>query len=138
MTDVLTPDQRSYNMSRIRSVNTGPEVKLRALLYAEGLRGYRLHSKISGRPDIVFTRKRVAVFIDGCFWHGCPRCFKLPATRVAFWKQKIEANIARDAAINADLRKAEWKVLRIWEHDLRKRPERVVQRILKTLSAIHL
>lgn len=126
MTDVLTKEQRSYNMSMIRGKNTKPEIALRKLLFASGLRGYRLHYRLPGKPDIVFPKGKTAVFIDGCFWHKCPRCFMEPGTNREFWKKKIESNVKRDKIVNAELRKKEWKVLRIWEHEMRN--EKIIKR----------
>jgi DNA mismatch endonuclease (patch repair protein) len=120
MTDVLTPDQRRFNMSRIRGKNTKPEMLLRQGLHARGLR-YRLHVKdLPGRPDLVFPRYRAAVMVHGCFWHGhdCPM-FKLPATRREFWEKKIAANRTRDLRDNAALTAAGWRVLVLWECALR-------------------
>jgi DNA mismatch endonuclease (patch repair protein) len=134
MTDVLTKAQRSYNMSRIRGKNTKPELTLRSLLSKMGTRGYRTHYNLSGRPDIVFVKKRVAVFVDGCFWHRCPKCFVEPTTRKQFWVEKIGGNVKRDRRTNATLRKQGWKVLRFWEHEIRNRPEKAVSRILAQLG----
>lgn len=133
MPDVLTPTQRKYNMSRIRGKNTGPEVKLRKLLWSQGIRGYRLHYNLPGKPDIVFTRKKIAIFIDGCFWHKCPRCFQEPETRKEFWMKKIECNIKRDQKNTKELQDKGWTVLRFWEHDIRKTPDDVLRKIRQTL-----
>ena len=133
MADVLTKEQRTYNMSRIQGKNTGPEVKLRKLLYARGIRGYRIHYQLPGKPDIVFVKKKIAVFIDGCFWHKCPVDFHVPETRREFWMRKINSNVDRDKKINQDLAKDGWTVIRIWEHEIRKEPENVVQRICDLL-----
>ena len=130
MTDVLTEDQRRYNMSRIKGKNTGPEVKLRKLLFAHGIRGYRIHYNLPGKPDIVFTRKKVAIFIDGCFWHKCPVCFKEPEVRKEFWVKKITSNIERDQKQTRLLQDDGWTVIRFWEHEIRKEPGSVVQRII--------
>ena len=116
MVDVLTPEQRRLNMSRIRGKDTKPELMLRHGLHARGLR-YRLHRKdLPGRPDMVFPRYRAAILVHGCFWHGhdCP-LFKLPATRREFWAAKIEGNQARDARDIAGLAAAGWRVLVVWE-----------------------
>jgi len=115
--DVLTAAQRSFCMSRNRGRDTSPEVVLRHACWALGLR-FRLASKLVGRPDFVFVGPRVAVFVDGCFWHGCPEHYQAPATRAAFWRSKIEANKRRDAVVNAELSAAGWKVLRFWEHQI--------------------
>lgn len=134
MTDVLTQAQRKYNMSRIRAKNTGPEVKLRKMLFAAGVRGYRIYYKLPGKPDIVFTKKKIAVFVDGCFWHKCPICFQEPETRKEFWMKKIQSNVDRAAKVNEQLRADGWKVIRIWEHEIRKEPDVVINRIMEYLS----
>jgi DNA mismatch endonuclease (patch repair protein) len=133
MTDVHTQEQRTYNMSRIRAKNTGPEVKLRKLLFARGTRGYRIHFDLPGKPDIVFTRKKIAIFIDGCFWHKCPVCFQEPETRKEFWMKKIQSNIERDKKVDGQLTTDGWTVMRIWEHEIKKEPEKVVKKIIALL-----
>lgn len=133
MTDVLTKEQRTYNMSQIRSKNTKPEITLRKLLFARGIRGYRIHYNLPGKPDIVFTKNKIAIFIDGCFWHKCPICFKEPATRKNFWIEKIDNNVLRDKENSEKLTADGWVVFRFWEHEIRKNPEDVVEKILKKL-----
>ncbi len=133
MTDVLTKEQRTKNMSKIRGINTGPEIKLRKLLWAEGIRGYRIHFKLHGKPDIVFIKKKIAIFIDGCFWHKCPVCFQEPETRKEFWMKKIQSNIDRDKKVNEQLENDGWTVIRIWEHEIRKEPENAVKKIIAFL-----
>lgn len=137
MTDVLTKKQRSYNMSMIKSKDTKAEIRLRKFLFSKRLRGYRIHSKvITGRPDIAFTRYKVAIFVDGCFWHKCPRCFIKPQTRKNFWKKKIEGNVKRDKEVNHILKKQGWKVIRFWEHEIknRKKLNRCFDKILNNLK----
>lgn len=113
-----TPLTRSEIMSRIRSRDTGPERRARPML--NGLR-VRAHPRgICGNPDFANKSRRVAVFVDGCFWHGCPRHFRMPKSNVAFWSEKISRNRARDRRVRAALRRDGWAVLRIWEHSLRK------------------
>jgi DNA mismatch endonuclease, patch repair protein len=120
MVDVLSPQQRSFNMSRIRGRDTKPEILLRRGLHRRGFR-FRLHRKdLPGRPDLVFPGRRAVIFVHGCFWHGhdCPM-YQLPATRADFWRKKIEGNRARDqAAVNA-LAATGWRVLIVWECALR-------------------
>jgi DNA mismatch endonuclease (patch repair protein) len=116
-------------MSKIHGENTSPEIKIRKMLFAQGIRGYRIHFNIPGKPDLVFTKKKIAVFIDGCFWHKCPVCFQEPETRKEFWMKKISSNVERDEKVNLQLQKEGWRVIRIWEHEIRKDPEKVVQRI---------
>jgi DNA mismatch endonuclease (patch repair protein) len=134
MTDVLTHEQRKLNMSRIRAKNTGPEVKLRKLLYTGDIRGYRIHYKLPGKPDIVFVKKKIAIFIDGCFWHKCPEDFQEPETRKEFWMKKIHSNVERDKKVNEQLRNDGWKVIRIWEHEIKKDPDAVIEKIRNKLS----
>lgn len=120
MTDVLSPEQRRLNMSRIRGKNTRPEMRLRTALHMRGLR-FRLHRKdLPGSPDIVFVRQKVAVFVDGCFWHGCPAHGARPQTNAEFWSEKIEKNRARDSRASRELKHLGWTVLRIWEHELKR------------------
>ena len=120
MTDVLTPEQRKLNMSRIRARNTKPEIRLRKVLHAAGFR-YRLHQKtLPGKPDLVLSKHRVCIFVHGCFWHGhtCPM-FKLPSTRRDFWLDKISGNQKRDVLAAASLLGLGWRVLTVWECALR-------------------
>jgi len=134
MTDVLTPTQRKYNMSQIKGKNTSPEIIIRKLLYSKGIRGYRIHYPLIGKPDIVFIKRRLVVFIDGCYWHKCPECFTIPQTRTEFWLEKINKNVARDNKINHQLVNEGWKVLRFWEHDVRKNPEEIVDTIISGIK----
>ena len=121
-------------MSRIRGKNTSPELKLRKMLWESGLRGYRVHYKLPGKPDIVFTRKKVVVFVDGCFWHKCPVCFRPPETNAEFWNEKLQKNVERDLKVTKELEDLGWTVLRFWEHEVKKTPEDVVARILLALN----
>lgn len=117
MVDVLTPAQRRYCMSRIRAKDTKPETKLRKALWCDALR-YRVKNKLPGRPDIVFSRCKTVVFVDGCFWHMCPKHFSMPKKNRAFWKAKLKANADRDREIGKQLRKQGWRVMRFWEHEV--------------------
>ena len=135
MPDILTKEQRSYNMSRIRSRNTSPELCVRRKLRAIGVRNYRLSSKLPGKPDIVFPVKKVAVFIDGCFWHMCPKCYIEPNTRKEFWRSKLLSNVERDKNNNLKLLSLGWQICRIWEHEVIRDPGSVVDRILSLLGS---
>ncbi len=131
MVDVLTPEQRRLNMSRIRGRDTKPEMILRRGLHALGLR-FRLHRKdLPGRPDLVFPRYRAVIQVHGCFWHGhdCPM-FKWPATRAEFWKEKIVGNRRRDRASLGALHESGWRVLVVWECALRGPGRRSVRDVL--------
>jgi len=134
LADIWSLKKRSEVMSRIRGKgNEKTEVRLARLMRAEGIRGWRRHLPIPGRPDFSFRRQKVAVFVDGCFWHGCPRCFRLPKQNRAFWRAKIEGNRKRDRSVNVRLRRLGWKVLRIRECQL-KNPERVVGRVAEAIG----
>lgn len=126
--DVLTPEQRNRCMSRIKGRNTGPELRLRKVLWRRGIR-YRLNSEITGRPDLVFPKQRVAVFVDGCFWHGCPQHGSRPKANSAFWNDKIERNIERDRFVTEELQRQGWTVLRFWEHEVESNVADVADRI---------
>ena len=134
MTDVLTKEQRSYNMSQIKGRDTKPEISLRKLLFRKGARGYRTRYKLNGKPDIVFSKKKIVIFIDGCFWHKCPKCFIEPETRKKFWKEKLNGNVKRDREVNRLLEKEGWKVLRFWEHQIRKSAEKAAKKIMQELK----
>jgi len=134
MTDVLTPEQRKKNMSRIHGKNTSPELKLRKLLWKSGLRGYRVYYNLPGKPDIVFTKQKLVIFVDGCFWHKCPVCFRPPATNEGFWSEKLQKNVERDMRVNEELQNTGWTVLRIWEHEIKKTPDVVVGKIRELLG----
>lgn len=119
-TDVLTPEQRRLNMSRIRGKNTRPEMTVRRLLHAAGFR-YRLHGAgLPGKPDLVLPKYQAVIFVHGCFWHrhNCP-LFKWPKTRQEFWHLKITRNVERDVRTEARLHEAGWRVLTVWECALR-------------------
>jgi DNA mismatch endonuclease (patch repair protein) len=133
--DVHDKATRAYNMSRIRSRDTKPEIRLRKLLWLCGLRGYRLRAKLPGRPDIVFTRARVAIFVDGCFWHGCPTCGdgRAPSSNTGYWSAKRAGNKDRDARRTRELEVMGWTVVRLWEHDVMKDPEECIARIERLL-----
>lgn len=117
--DRISQLQRSRNMARIKGRDTGPELLLRRALWAASLR-YRLKCKVPlpGRPDIVFPRARVAVFVDGCFWHGCPVHGHMPKSREEYWGPKIARNQRRDNDTNATLAAMGWRVMRFWEHEV--------------------
>lgn len=134
--DTHTPTQRKYNMSQIKSSDTLIELKFRKFIWKSGLRGYRIKSKITGRPDIYFFKQKVAVFIDGCFWHKCPIDFIRPKSRNDYWDKKIKNNVKRDKKINIELKKENIKALRFWEHEIVNNLEKCYS-ILKTAYEKH-
>lgn len=138
MTDKLSPARRSENMRRIKSKETSPELAVRAILRGLGVR-YRLHAKeLPGKPDIVRRRDKRAVFVHGCFWHMHPRTecsdSRLPKSNAGYWSEKLRRNAERDARHRAALKSLGWRVLTIWDCELR-RPARVRAR-LKTFFTV--
>ena len=131
MSDIFTKAKRSDVMSRIRSRgNKDTELALIRVFRAHHITGWRRHQPVFGKPDFVFPKRRVAVFVDGCFWHGCPKHATKPKSNAAFWRKKFAANQSRDRLVTRTLRSANWRVLRIWEHELaRKNKARLVARL---------
>jgi DNA mismatch endonuclease, patch repair protein len=129
------PPKRSQAMGRIRGKgNRSTENRLRFALVAAGVRGWTLHPKdIPGRPDFFFPAERLAVFVDGCFWHGCRRCGHVPKTNSAFWRMKIRRNKMRDKRRTKELEQQGVRVLRFWEHELRD-PCACVRRLQSALN----
>jgi DNA mismatch endonuclease (patch repair protein) len=120
MSDNLSPADRRKTMQAVKGKGTRLEKRLFAVLARMGLRGWKQNVKeIIGKPDVIFINQRVAIFIDGCFWHGCPACRrKLPATNREYWERKISRNVALAKAHNRQLRRDGWTVVRIWEHEM--------------------
>lgn len=137
MSDIFTKRKRSEVMSRIRgSGNKATELRLIQIFRANSITGWRRGSTLPGKPDFVFPRLRVAVFVDGCFWHGCPKHATWPRTRAAFWLAKITGNKSRDKRVSRHLRNRGWKVIRIWEHELKRKDEsKLVRRLPRILRA---
>lgn len=131
MTDRISQERRSWNMSRIRGANTKPEILVRSMLHRAGYR-FRLHDrKLPGRPDIVLKKYRTVVFVHGCFWHrheGCPAA-TTPKTRVEFWNEKFAENVRRDRRNARALAEAGWHVITVWECELKDNPSQVLARI---------
>jgi DNA mismatch endonuclease (patch repair protein) len=116
MTHVSTTAHRSYLMSRVQGRgNKATELKLLSLLKQNKITGWRRHLRLPGKPDFAFPKQKVAVFVDGCFWHGCPKCYIRPKTNRKFWDKKREDNMARDKRVTRQLRRQGWKVIRIWQ-----------------------
>lgn len=132
--DRLTPERRSWLMSRIRAKDTKPELAVRSMLHRMGFR-FRLHRRdLPGSPDIVLPGRGTVVFVHGCFWHGhsCKRT-KMPNSREEFWEQKIEGNKKRDRRMRSQLRSLGWKVVVVWECELR-RPDALALKLRKALD----
>jgi DNA mismatch endonuclease (patch repair protein) len=134
MTDILSKKKRSVLMSKIRSTgNKDTELALAKIFRANKITGWRRHGQLPGKPDFVFRVARVAVFVDGCFWHGCPVHCRRPKSRRAFWNAKIARNMRRDRLVKRLLRKRGWKTVRVWEHALA-HPNSVVKRVQTALA----
>lgn len=129
--DDRSPESRSKTMAAVRSTDTSPELALRSVLHARGRR-FRLGQRVllggrTIRPDIVFKGARVAVFLDGCFWHGCGQHCRMPTSNQEYWQRKIGRNVERDAEVDAILSAAGWTVVRVWEHDPAERAASLVE-----------
>ena len=135
MADIFTKAKRSEIMSRVRGRdNKATELVLVRLLRDFRITGWRRHVRLFGKPDLVFRNHRVAIFIDGCFWHGCSRHASQPASNQDFWNRKLVANKNRDRLVTRTLKKRGWRVLRIWQHELtRNNEKRCVNRIRRVL-----
>lgn len=115
--------------------NLSTELTLARLMRANRISGWRRRVLITGRPDFVFKQQQVALFIDGCYWHGC-KCRRLPKKNRRYWQEKFETNQARDKRVTRQLRAESWNVLRFWEHQIKKEPDRIVMRIAKALASV--
>ncbi|SRR6266568_3918753 len=136
MADVFSINKRSEVMSRIRSCgNKATELALVRLFRKGRISGWRRHWPLLGRPDFVFRASRLAIFVDGCFWHGCRKHSRPPQSNKNYWRKKMVRNKARDRAVSRALRRNGWQVLRIWEHDLR-RPDNSIRRIQHALGRV--
>jgi DNA mismatch endonuclease (patch repair protein) len=135
--DKYTAHVRSRMMAAVRSRgNRTTERRLRACMIRAGLKGWSVQPPdVAGRPDFVFTEQRLAIFVDGAFWHGAPGFNRFPKSRLEYWKPKIERNKLRDASVNRKLRAAGWSVLRFWDHELEQNPRAVVRTIEDRLRA---
>ena len=136
MADIFTKAKRSEVMSRIRSRgNKDTELALMRVFRAQGITGWRRRQGVFGKPDFVFPKLRLAVFVDGCFWHGCPKHGTKPRNNAGFWRRKFAGNQTRDLLVTRTLRRNGWRVLRIWEHELaRKNAARLWGRIKRVLA----
>jgi DNA mismatch endonuclease (patch repair protein) len=131
--DTVTRTERSRIMRLVKSEgNRSTELAFLAALRHHGIGGWRRNWPLSGKPDFVFPRRRLAVFVDGCFWHGCPRHLRRPSMRRGYWRTKIDGNVSRDRRNRAALRRHGWTVMRVWEHELDS--ERWVIRLRRMLA----
>ena len=137
MSDTLTPEQRSWNMSKIKGKDTSIEIKVRHFLFKKGFRYRKNVSKLLGKPDIVFAKYHTVVFIHGCFWHrheGCKDA-TIPKTRTEFWIEKLSKNVANDRKHIVELQSAGWKVIVLWECEITRNFETTMEKTIKELLA---
>jgi len=132
MPDNWTPEQRSKLMARVRTRNTAPELALRRALFAAGVRGWRLHRALPGRPDLVFSKARLCVFVDGAFWHGHPDHYHGQSGE--FWDSKIARNRERDERVNRELTELGWTVLRLWDFEIERDPAACVLKVQRAVA----
>jgi DNA mismatch endonuclease (patch repair protein) len=135
MTDIVSKEKRSRVMAAVKSRgNRSTELKLIKILRKFHVSGWRRNQPLFGKPDFVFKQERVVVFVDGCFWHGCPTCYRRPKSSREYWDNKVQGNIERGKKVDANLSQDGWTVVRIWEHELSD-PEKVKDRIVCFLQA---
>ncbi len=128
MPDTFSPEERSEIMRRVKSRDTSLERRVRSALHKRGLR-FRLCYPLLGNPDIVFVRARIVVFIDSCFWHGCPQPVRMPKSNQRCWNSKITRNIERDTRTSITYKRSGWRLFRVWEHELKDGFDRCVKKI---------
>ena len=131
--DTVSPAIRSAIMSKVRSKgNKSTEGKLRAILAGAGIKGWRTNARnITGTPDVAFEKKRLAIFVDGCFWHGCPKCYRRPKSKRKFWDAKVVENRGRDQRVTRQLKKDGWRVIRLYECEVLGNRQDLLDRIRK-------
>lgn len=134
--DVHDKKTRSYNMSRIKGKNTKPEEIVRKYLFSRGFRYRKNDKRLPGTPDVVLPKYRTVIFVNGCFWHGHEGCkyFALPASNTDFWRQKIEANNERDIRKSKELRQLGWKVITIWECEIRHNKDVSLNKLVEQIT----
>jgi len=132
MTDIFTPEKRSWVMSRIRGTNTKIDLKMKKILSQQHHK-FQMYPKMYGNPDFIIKRKKIAIFCDGDFWHGY-KYLEKKKLKKKFWRDKIEENMRRDRRVSSKLRRDGWSVLRLWEHDVEKRPDACRKRIARKIN----
>lgn len=133
MTDTFSKQQRSDIMRKVKGKDTSLERRFRSALWRKGLR-FRKHTPLIGKPDVVFPRAGVVVFLDSCYWHGCPEHLRIPHSRVRYWRRKIDRNRKRDQHVTQQLEADGWLVLRFWEHDIKEEMEACVDKVARMVK----
>lgn len=126
MPDSVSKRKRSQIMSKVRSKETKLELQFKELIKG---RRFRYQQKIKGNPDFASKKNKIAIFIDSCFWHKCPKHFRQPNSNKKYWIPKIKRNVERAKEVNKQLKEDGWKVIRFWEHEIKKNPERCIKRV---------
>jgi DNA mismatch endonuclease (patch repair protein) len=134
MVDKVSPEVRTRTMRAVKSKDSRMEVAFRSALWRLGLRFYKNSKKLPGKPDIVFPKKKFVIFLDSCFWHGCPQHLRKPVSNVDYWQAKFERNQKRDAQVNDYYREKHWRVIRLWEHELKANFEGKIAEIAQALQ----
>lgn len=129
MTDIVSKEKRSEIMSKIKSGDTALEDKFRKAIWKRGLRYRKNVKNMPGKPDIYLPAKKIVVFLDSCFWHGCEQHCRMPNSNIEYWQRKIEKNRKRDAEITKQYKNNGFKILRLWEHEIRKNIEKVIKKV---------
>lgn len=135
MTDIFSKNKRSEIMSKIKAKETKLEVQFRKELWKAGFRYRKNVSGYYGKPDILLVKYKTVIFIDSCFWHGCKKHFKLPRSKVEFWKKKIERNRKRDIEVDKYYKEIGWKILRVWEHEIKKNNEQAINKLITLIKS---
>jgi len=130
MPDTFSPEERSRIMRAVKGADTALEVRVRSALWRMGLRFRKNVVTLPGKPDIAFTRRRLVIFIDSCFWHGCPLHLRRPKSNQVYWEAKIARNQRRDLEIDRAYQEVGWTVLRVWEHELNGDFDAAIDRIV--------
>lgn len=137
--DKISKEQRSRNMAAIRSIgNLTTEAEFVKLLRMHKITGWRRHPKETyGSPDFLFPKEKIALFVDGCFWHGCKKHYIIPKSNKRYWKQKIERNKARDLTVSVFYKDKGWKMFRTWEHNIKRNPNGIIRKLKNLLAGRH-
>ena len=134
MTDTVSKKKRSEIMSKIKSKDTKIEIEFRKAIWKAGLRYGKNPKGYFGKPDLVLKKYKTVIFVDSCFWHGCKKHCRLPSTRKDYWIPKIEKNKQRDKEVKKYYKKIDWRIIRIWEHDINKNLDKIIIKVNKILN----
>lgn len=137
MADTLSPEKRSWNMSRVKGKDTSIEIRVRRFLFSQGFRFRKNDKRLPGKPDVVLPKYRTVIFVHGCFWHRHPNCkdATTPKTRTEFWLEKFEKNVANDNAHREALEAAGWNVITLWECEINKRFKETMDQVVQELKS---